>query len=318
MIPPAKYYRRKVRNALQTALLFALMAALLGAIGYIMSGPFGLVVALVFALAIMAMSPAVSPRMVLKMYRARALSEYEAPYLYRVIEELARRADLPAAPVLYYVPSSIMNAFSVGDRTNAGIALTDGLIRALNPRELAGVLAHELSHVRHGDLWIMNLADSLSRFTNVFSTVGIFVLVVSLPLYLAAGVMVPLPALAVLMGAPTLAVLLQLALSRTREFEADLGAVALTGDPRGLASALGKIERYPMRLWDMILMPGRKVPGPSALRTHPETEKRIARLLELAEETQRHIEHVRDATVLPERYPPVTRAPRWRSGGIWH
>lgn len=317
MISSAKYYRRKIRNVLQTAMLFALMLGLLGAIGYIVGGTFGLTIALVFAIVIVFISPGVSPRLVLRMYRARPLSEYEAPFLYRVVYELARRADLATAPVLYYVPSSIMNAFSVGSRRNAGIAVTDGLVRALDGRELAGVLAHELSHVIHGDLWIMNLADTLSRFINAFSTIGIFTLVISLPLYFAAGVMVPLPALAILMGAPTLSVLMQLALSRTREYEADLGAVALTGDPRGLASALGKIERYPLRIWDIIFTPGRRVPGPSVLRTHPVTDKRIKRLLERAESESRHLGADHAGDVIPSRYERVTRDPRWRYGSFW-
>ena len=166
-----------------------------------------------------------------------------------------------------------------GSRSNAAIAVTDALARSLTPRELAGVLAHEVSHVAHDDVKVMAFADMVSRFTSFMSTVGLFSLFFNLfGVARAAGTQVPWFAVVVLLAAPTVGGLLQMALSRTREFDADLGAIALTGDPDGLASALAKLERAQGRVWENILLPSGRIPDPSVLRTHPLTSDRIARL----------------------------------------
>jgi len=314
---------RKAGNFAQTALIFLLMGGLLAAIGGMIAGGIGALWALVLGITLIFVSPKVSPRLVLRMYRARPLAVVEARGLYAIVRELAKRSGLPHPPVLYYIPSRMMNAFSVGTADNSAIAVTDGLARNLDWNELSGVLAHEISHIRHGDLRIMNLADSLTRFTNAFSTLGLVVLLFYLPLYLLAGILIPLPALLLLLAAPTISVLLQLALSRTREFDADLGAVSLTGDPASLASALGKLERYPLRIWDILFMPGRRVPAPSVLRTHPLTEKRIVRLMELAgrregADSNASLRSGYDGgCLLPGDCPEVTRKPRWIPGGFW-
>lgn len=309
---------RRAATLFQTLLLFGLMALLLASVGYLIAGAVGALWSLVLCGIILYITPKISPRLVLRMYNARPLDIGDAPGLYEIVHELSRRAGLSPSPALYYIPSRIMNAFSVGDRRASAIAVTDGLLRNLSVGELAGVLAHEVSHVSSGDLRIMNLADALSRFTNAVSTVGIAALIFYLPLYFLAGVLVPLPAILLLLFAPTAGVLLQMALSRTREFEADLGAVALTGDPRGLASALLKLESYRLRIWDVIFMPGRKVPAPSILRTHPVTEKRIARLIGLAEKKEDRLCVDSGGRILPENCRRVTRDPRWKFGGFWH
>lgn len=309
---------RKAGNLLSTVLIFSLMAGLLSSIGWLIAGGMGALWALALGLMLLFISPRLSPRLVLRIYRARLLGNAEAPGLYRIVHTLAERAGLPRPPVLYYIPSRIMNAFSVGTGADSAIAVTDGLARNLSWDELAGVLAHEMSHIRHGDLWIMNLADALSRFTGAFSSVGLLVILFYLPLYLLAGVTIPLAAILLLLFAPTASGLLQLALSRTREYEADLGAVSLTGDPRGLASALTKIEGYRMRFRDIFFMPGRKVPAPSMLRTHPVTDRRIARLMDLAEKKERRVCRDEEGNILPEGCRPVTRKPRWNFWGSWH
>jgi heat shock protein HtpX len=221
----------------------------------------------------------VSPQMVLSMYKARPVSAAEFPAGIRIVGELSRRAGLPAAPKLYVIPSKMMNAFAVGRRDDSVIAITDALATTLTPRELAGVLAHEISHIANEDVRVMALADMVSRFTSLMSTVGIISLILNLGSYMGgAEGGVPWLAVAVLLAAPTVGGLLQLALSRTREFDADLGAAVLTGDPDGLAAALARLERVQGRVWESIVLPSGRIPDPSVLRTHPLTAERIARL----------------------------------------
>ncbi len=324
-----RLFIRKLINVFQSLLILGTMAAIFAVIGLLVAGKLGLLVAIIAGFAIFLMSPRLSPAMVLRTYGARRILPEESPGLYRILGGLAGRAQLPVLPDLYYVPSSIMNAFTVGRKDRAAIVLTDGLLRSMNRGEMAGILAHEVSHVEHNDLWVMGLADAINRFTNIFSTVGFILLALYFPVILLGGAVIPLWAMGVIFLAPYATVLLQLALSRTREYDADLNAVRLTGDPRGLAAALQKLELYPMRLRDLIFTPGRRVPGPSVLRTHPHTRKRIEKLLELAdkgpdrearENTDNLLNYPPQASEqhLPDHYARITSKPRWRIGGIWH
>jgi heat shock protein HtpX len=196
------------------------------------------------------------------------------------------------------------------------IAITDGMLRTLTLRELTGVLAHELSHIRNNDLWIMNLADSISRLTSAMAFMGTLLVFVSLPLMLFGAVSFPLILVILLVFAPTIGSLLQLALSRAREYDADLDAAGLTGDPVGLASALEKLERLQVGGWERIMFPGRRMPDPSLLRTHPPTEERIRRLLSLRGSSVRPA--VADPIRLMRHRPVVHTRPRWRATGLWY
>jgi heat shock protein HtpX len=149
-------------------------------------------------------------------------------------------------------------------------------------------LAHEVSHIANNDLWIMGLADTFSRLTQIMSWFGVFLVVFSLPTILAGGAGVPWAAIALLYFAPTIGNLLQLALSRAREYDADLEGATLTGDPAGLAMALEKLERYQGRMWEDMLPTGRRIPMPSVLRSHPPTDERIRRLLALGPKDRAH------------------------------
>jgi heat shock protein HtpX len=174
-----------------------------------------------------------------------------------------------------------MNAFATGSREDSSVAVSDGILRGLTLRELAGVLAHEVSHIANGDLQVMAFADMVSRIAGLLSLAGQLLLVLSLPLMAIGGADVPWVAILILLLAPSMSALVQLALSRNREYDADLGAAELTGDPAGLASALEKLERVGGRYWERILLPDRRVSEPSLLRTHPDTRERVARLREL-------------------------------------
>lgn len=271
--------RHRAMNMLHTWLLATGSLLLLGMSAFAFAGVIGVVFALVFGAITMMVARNVSPGMVLSMYDARPVSPREFPVGTAIVEELARRADLPAVPKLYVVPSEIMNAFAVGRRDDAAIAVTDGLVRRMSARELAGVLAHEMSHIASEDVKVMAFADMVSRFTSTMATVGLFSLALNV-LGFAGGyeTQVPWLTVLVLLASPTIGGLLQLALSRTREFDADLGAAVLTGDPDGLASALARLERQQRGLWERLMLPGARTPDASVLRSHPVTEERIARL----------------------------------------
>jgi heat shock protein HtpX len=235
------------------------------------------------------------------------------------MEELAQRAQLPYVPALYYVPSRMLNAFAVGTRRNAAIGLTDGLLRGLNLRELTGVLAHEMSHIRNNDMRSMSVADVISRVTNLFSTFGKFLLLVNLPLIFMGSAPISWWAILLLIVAPFISGLLQLALSRTREFDADLDAIQLTHDPVGLMNALQKLEYYATNIWQQVLFPGRGVPDPSIFRTHPHTKDRLARLQELNPQQYQPIAMPAQAPfALPGNYTQVTRQPGWRMMNLWY
>jgi len=305
-------------NALQATLLVITLAGLLGLLAWIVGGGQLAVFALGMVVVLYLANPAASPRLVMMLYPGRVLHPDEAPRQYAILAELARRAGLPRVPRLYYVPSSVMNAFATGRRDDAMVALSDGLLRRLDLREQAGVLAHEVSHVANGDLAVMAFADLVSRITGSFGLFGQILLLLSLPAALVTDVGVPWLALAILLAAPTLSALVQLALSRNREYEADLSAAELTGDPAGLASALEKLERYQGRFWEQILMPGRRVPDPSLLRTHPETADRIERLLALVPRPSRSGLPLPEDASVPGVGMPQPGRPRYRLPGIWY
>lgn len=305
-------------NQFHTLLLLGSMLLLLVLLGWLLAGVNGILWAIVLGGLSLVFAPRISSQLVLRMYRARPLTPQEAPTLYQILQELTARAGLSIMPRLYYVPSRMLNAFAVGTHTDAAIGVTDGILRGLNLRELTGVLAHELSHIRNKDLRAMAIADVISRITGLFSTFGKLLLFLNLPLILMGQAPLSWWAVLLLIFAPLLSGLLQLALSRTREFDADLDAVKLTRDPVGLASALQKLERYSTSLWQQVLLPGNRVPDPSILRTHPHTKDRIARLMSLAPPDQQAQFGPEAPFQLPVSFPQVTRRPGWNVMGLWY
>lgn len=272
-------------NRLQTGLLVLTLVGIAAAAGRLPFGECCLWLALFAVAGALLLEPVAASALSLRLYRVRALHPQQAHEMWALLRELPARAGLPATPVPHYVPSAVVNAFATGSKQKASIALTDGLLRSLSPRELAGVFAHEVAHIANEDLRVMGLADSVSRLTCLLALMG---------------------QIAILLA--------QLGLSRVREFDADRLAAELTGDPQGLAPALAKIERV-SRSWRAWLWPGWGNPEPSCLRTRPATQERIARLLTLAPGP---------ASALPLRAPHflpesalATRPPRWRPSGLW-
>jgi heat shock protein HtpX len=182
-------------------------------------------------------------------------------------------------------------------------------------RQLTGILAHETSHIRSGDLKVMALADVLTRVTSTMAMVGL----IGIPALFGAGIEIPWLGILLLIFAPTLGGLLQLGLSRTREYDADLDGAALTGDPVGLASALETLERRQGHVWEG-LFPAGRVPNPSLLRTHPVTRDRVARLMALAGQAEPQIVVSTAKPVPGPSIVPPIRNPRihWQRMGIWY
>jgi heat shock protein HtpX len=265
-----------------------------------------------------AFSPQISPQLVLRMYRAREVGSRDLPEVLQVLARLAESAGLERVPRLYYVPSTMLNAFAVGGREDAAIAVTDGILRALSLRELAGVLAHEVSHIRNRDLWLMSIADLAGRLTHLMALFGVTLVMISLPLWLSGAGGVPPLLIPLLVFAPQITTLLQLALSRAREFDADLDAAGLTGDPDGLASALARLERYQRSAWEQILLPGYRLPQPSVLRTHPRAEERIARLKRLSGASAPPSLAARGDARIHAAWPMVQGRPHGRLIGLWY
>ena len=274
-------------NWFKTGLLMAAITALFGAVGALLGGAQGMLVALVLAAAMNFWAYWFSDTMVLKLYRAQEVDQTSAPQLYGTVRELAGRAGLPM-PKVYLIDEPQPNAFATGrNPEHAAVAATTGILQLLTTRELRGVLAHELAHVRHRDILTSTITASIAGAISTLAQFGMFF----------GGRddddRNPVVAILVLILAPIAAMLIQLAISRGREYEADRGGAEISGDPRALADALAKIERYargvpletaethPATAQMMIINPlsGGGLSG--LFRTHPPTEERIARLLSM-------------------------------------
>ena len=277
-------------NMLKTAVLMAAITALFMAIGSLLGGQQGMMIALVIALGMNFFSYWFSDKLVLKMYNAQEVDETSAPQFYRMVRELAGRAGLPM-PRVYLIDEDAPNAFATGrNPENAAVAATTGILRVLSESELRGVMAHELAHVRHRDILISTISATMAGAISMLANFAMFF----------GGrdsegrPHNPIVGLLVMLLAPLAASLIQMAISRAREFEADRGGAEISGDPRSLASALQKIhnyaqgiplettERHPETAQMMIMNPlsGGGLRG--LFSTHPSTEERVERLLAMA------------------------------------
>jgi heat shock protein HtpX len=279
-------------NGLKTAALLGLLTALILAVGSWVGGGAGLVFAVIIALAMNAVSYFWSDKLALRAMRARPVSEAEFPALYQIVRELAAEARQPM-PRLYVSPSMQPNAFATGrNPRHAAVAVTVGITQILDRRDLRGVIGHELSHVYNRDILISSVAGALAGIITAFAQLAIF-----LPLGGGDGDddgPNPAALLLMLILGPLAATVIQLAISRNREFQADASGAALTRDPLALASALEKIQYGAQRLplpaqgqltsaaHLMIANPFRSGGLASLFSTHPPMEQRIARLREQA------------------------------------
>jgi heat shock protein HtpX len=278
-------------NGAKTAALLGLLSALILALGYWLGGSGGLIFAVLISLALNAGTYFFSDKLALRSMRAQPVTEAQFPALHQIVRELASSAGQPM-PKLYVSPTMQPNAFATGrNPQHAAVAVTQGITQLLDRRELRAVIGHELSHVYNRDILISSVAGALAGIITSFAQLAIF-----LPLGGSDDDDGPNPAalLAMLVLGPLAATVIQLAISRNREFQADADGAALTGDPLALASALEKIQYGAQRLplpasgqfsssaHLMIANPLRGGGMASLFSTHPPMEQRVARLREQA------------------------------------
>ncbi len=273
-------------NQIRTTILLAAMTALILVIGKLLGGQQGMIFAFVIAIGMNFFSYWFSDKIVLKMYRAQEVTDQQAPEVYDMVQELARRAQLPM-PKVYIIPQEAPNAFATGrNPKHAVVAVTQGLLKLMNREEVMGVLAHEMAHVKNRDILIGSIAATMAGAIMILGSIARF----------AAifgggsrddddGGIVGLIVMAVL--APLAAMIIQMAISRSREYLADATGAGFAGHPEGLARALEKLGQYSKRLpmhanpstaHMFIVNPlsGRSLM--SLFSTHPPLEKRIERL----------------------------------------
>jgi heat shock protein HtpX len=272
-------------NVVKTALLLGVLSALLLFIGQALGGAQGLVIGFGFAVVANFVSYWFSDKVVLRMYGAQEVGPGHR--LYEMVSRLAARAGLPQ-PRVYVIPQASPNAFATGrDPEHAAVAATEGILRVLDDRELEGVLAHELAHVKHRDILISSVAATLAAAIMMISRFAMFWGGSRDNNRQGAN---PIALLAMIIVAPLAAMLIQAAISRSREFDADAGGAAIAGSPHGLVAALKKIEvaaravpldANPATAHMFIIKPFSAAGLFGLFSTHPPTEKRIEALLQL-------------------------------------
>lgn len=320
LLNPRQLHEHRRRNVVHSILLIGGIGLVLAVATTLLWGPAGILTSIAVVLILVVLAPRLPPAAIMQLYRARKVAP-GSDQLSRVIDELTRRAELPARPDLYLIPSATLNAFATGTPDHAAIGITEGLLRRLTMREVTGVLAHEMSHIRNNDLWLMNLADVMSRLVQAMSYAALALALLNLFGMIVGDAPISWWAVLVLYFAPAMSSLLQLGLSRAREYDADLEAAMITGDPMGLASALSRLEHYEGRFWEDLAypVPGRRVPQPSLLRTHPPTKDRIARLHQLSRRPGLpQIVIVDEPMVSMLGYGPIAMRPRYRFPGLWY
>ena len=277
-------------NWFKTTILFAAILALFMMIGGLIGGRDGMMLALLLGGGMNFFAYWFSDKMVLSMYNAQPVDETSSPYLYNMVRDLAGRAELPM-PRVYLIDEAQPNAFATGrNPENAAVAATTGIVSLLSERELRGVMAHELAHVKHRDILTSTIAATLAGAISALANFAMFFGGRDEEGRPANAIV----SIIVAIIAPLAAALIQMAISRAREFEADRGGAEISGEPLALASALGKIDAYargipfptaeahPATAQMMIMNPLAGGGIDSLFSTHPKTAERIARLEAMA------------------------------------
>ena len=275
---------------MRTAILLAALTGFFLVIGYLLGGQSGMVMAFIVALAMNFFAYWNSDKVVLRLYKARQADEQTAPRLHGIVRELATRAQLPM-PKVYIIENDQPNAFATGrNPEHAAVAATTGILRLLDDRELAGVMAHELAHVKNRDTLTMTIAATIGGAIGMLANFAFF---------MGGGnnrnnPLGAVGAILVMILAPIAAALIQMAISRSREYEADRGGAKISGMPAALASALAKLQHGAARIDNpeaeanpatahlFIVNPLHAHAVDSLFSTHPNVENRIARLMAMA------------------------------------
>jgi heat shock protein HtpX len=277
----------------RTAILLAAMTALFMGIGFLLGGQTGMIIAFLIAGAMNLWAYWNSDKAVLRMYGAREVDAASAPELYGMVRRLAENARLPM-PKVYIMENAQPNAFATGrNPENAAVAVTTGLMQTVTPEELAGVVAHELAHIRHHDTLLMTVTATIAGAISMLANFAMFT---GGGRSNDNGGIGMIGGLALMILGPLAAGLVQMAISRTREYEADRGGAEISGQPLWLASALQKIagaahripnmaaERNPASAHMFIINPLSGLRVDKLFSTHPATEDRVARLVTLSKE----------------------------------
>jgi heat shock protein HtpX len=274
-------------NMLKTTVFLALLTGLFIAVGGLLGGRSGMMMAFVFALVMNFVSYWFSDKIVLKMYGAQPLGEADLPVVHRIVRKLATQARIPM-PKLYLIPSQSPNAFATGrNPQNAAVAVTEGILRIMDERELEGVLAHELSHVLNRDVLISTIAATVAGAISMLANMAQWGLMFGGSRDDEGRSTNPIALILTIILAPLAAMLIQMAVSRSREFQADASGAGLTHEPEALASALAKLgqatkvipmDANPATAHLFIVNPLSGRSFANLFSTHPPLEERIARL----------------------------------------
>ena len=282
-------------NRVKSVMLLTLLSLILMAIGGVVGGQNGAMTMFLISLAINFYTYWNSDKMALRAYNAQPLAESQVPELYELVRELCRKAELPM-PRLYVIPTDVPNAFATGrDPEHAAVAVTEGVLSMLNRDELAGVISHELSHVKHRDTLIMTLSASIATAISYIANIAQWAAIFGTARDEDGNRSNPIALIVTIVIAPLAASFIQFALSRSREFMADASGARICGKPLALASALLKLDDYahhrvipdakPATSGLFIINPLAGVGGVANLfSTHPSTEERVKKLREIAAE----------------------------------
>lgn len=282
-------------NRVKSVMLLTLLSLILMAIGGVVGGQNGAMAMFLISLAINFYTYWNSDKMALRAYNAQPLSESQVPELYELVRELCRKAELPM-PRLYVIPTDVPNAFATGrNPEHAAVAVTEGILSMLNRDEIAGVISHELSHVKHRDTLIMTLSASIATAISYIANIAQWAAIFGTARDEDGNRSNPIALIVTIVVAPLAASLIQFALSRSREYMADASGARVSGKPLALASALLKLDDYahhrvipdakPATSGLFIINPLAGVGGMANLfSTHPSTEERVKKLREIAAE----------------------------------
>jgi heat shock protein HtpX len=259
--------------------MFAGMAGIMAFIGYTIAGLTGVLIAFLASGIGFFVTSNFSIAHFLRKKKVQYIDPYAGSALYEMVSKLASRAKIEKSPVLFFDNSPEINAYTLEDKEEAAVVLSKGLINNLTKQEIYGVLAHEIAHLKNNDIRIMLFSEQLRKLTGYMALFGQILFVMSLPFLLINQIIVPWFTILLLIFAPTISLLFQVAVSRNREFRADMDAVVLADDTRGLTRALSKINMQASS-WKRFYAPYLR-DVPEILRTHPNTNARIARLKEL-------------------------------------
>jgi len=319
---PISIWKYRLSSRLQAFALVTAMALMLAFTGKLLGGTTMALTVFTAVIVLYLVQPVLTPRLMLRVQGGRPLAAPEAPELHRIVRELAHRAQLPRPPQLYYLPGGVMNAFTMGTGRHAIIGVTHALLRHLDRQEVAAVLAHEMAHIKNDDTRVMGFAALLSQLIQGMSLFGQLLLIINLPLILAGHHFLSISGLLMLILAPYGGLLLQLALSRSREYRADMEAAALLATAQPLATALVKIEHHnrllQRRFWQWPLA---ATDRNALLRSHPSTRERVRRLMTMQAEGRMPTAWPNRSAALRPRYRPSharTRLQDCREYGYCH